>query len=176
MSDLPPPPAVLCKPYLIDFESLEDRIRAFGGSREVVHDLSPESLPAYERLAQQQFLECLDAMSWGAQGEAHAAARALFDRLFWSWRSEELRIIEVDREPFGLDSAWSPPTVKLFAELWRQLAPVLDGLRPAFERALGEGELVGRFDDFRSYAHAWGDILERGSADGLGLIVVQFES
>jgi hypothetical protein len=176
MSDLPPPPAILCKPFLVDFSTLEDRIRAFGGVREAVADLTPEPLPGYERLAQQQFLECLDAMSWGQQGEAQAAARAMFDRLFWSWRSEELRIVEINFVPFALDTAWSPPTVKLFAELWTQLAPVLDGLRPAFDRALGDGEIVGRFEDFRKYAHAWGDILERGAGDELGLIVVQYES
>lgn len=176
MSDLPPPPAVLCKPFLLDFSTLDDRIRAYGDIHDAVSDLQAEPLPAYERLAQQQFLECLDAMSWGQQTDAHAAARAMFDRLFWSWRTEELRIVEIDRIPFALDSAWSPNTVRLFAELWQQLSPALDGLRQAFDRAAGEGELVGRFDDFRKYAHAWGDILVRGAADDRGLIVVQYES
>lgn len=174
MSDLSPP-AILCRPFLVDFATLEDRIRAFGGIREAVGDLTPEPLPTDQRIAQQQFLECLDAMSWGEQGEAHAAARAMFDRLFWSWRSEDLRIVELDRAPFALDSAWSPPTVKLFAELWTPLGPALDSLRQAFDRAASEGELVGRFDDFRRYARAWGHILERGAAEGLGLIVVQYD-
>ena len=180
MSDLPPnlpsTPSVLCKPFLIDFPTLDDRIRAFGDVREAISDLTPEPLPAYERLAQQQFLECLDAMSWGQQTDAHAAARAMFDRLFWSWRSEDLRIVEIDRIPFALDSAWSPNTAKLFAELWSQLSPVLDRLREAFDRAASEGELVGRFEDFRKYAHAWGDILVRAAEDELGLIVVQYEA
>lgn len=176
-SDLPPPPAVLCKPFLIEFESLEDRIRAFGGDmRDAVDDLSPEPLPNYERLAQQQFLECLDAMSWRHHSEAHAAARALFDRLFWSWRSEDLQIVQIDRVPFGLDSAWSPATVKLFADLWTELSPVFAKLREPFETAAGNGELVGKFEDFVAYARAWGNVLSCGADADRGLIIVQFES
>ena len=174
MSDLPP--AVLCKPFLVQYSTLDDRIRAFGDVRAAVADLAPEPLPTYERIAQQQFLECLDAMSWAKRGEAHTAARSLFDRLFWSWRSDDLRIVELESVPFALDTAWSPPTVNLFGELWRPLAPALDGLRAAFERAAGEGELVGRFDDFNQYARAWGEIVTRGARDELGLIVVRFES
>ena len=50
-------------------------------------------------------------------------------------------------------------------------------LRPAFDRAAGEGELVGRFEDFANYARAWGDVLRHGANDEmLGLIVVRFDS
>lgn len=175
--ELPAVPSVLCKPFLVEFDSLEDRLRAFGGEvREAMSKFTPEPLPTYERLAQQQFLECLDAMSWRHHSEAHAAARALFDRLFWSWRSDELRIVEIEHVPFGLDCAWSPQTVKLFGDLWGELAPVFPKLRRPFEEAAGNGELVGRFEDFLDYAKAWGETIARGAQEGRGLIVVQFES
>jgi hypothetical protein len=176
-SELPAAPAILCKPFLVEFETLEDRLRAFGGDvRDAVDDLTPEPLPDYQRLAQQQFLECLDAMSWRHRSEAHVAARAMFDRLFWSWRGEDFQIVELDRVPFALDSAWSPPTVKLFGDLWRQLAPAFDDLREPFEVAASNGELVGRFEDFVGYARAWGEILARGADEAQGLLVVQFDS
>ena len=172
-----PPPAVLCKPFLVDFDSLEDRFRAFGGDvRDSVSDLPAEPLPSYERVAQQQFLECLDAMSWRHHSDAHAAARALFDRLFWSWRGEDFQIVEIERVPFGLDSAWSPPTVKLFSELWTQLEPVFPDLREPFHVAASNGELVGKFEDFVKYARAWGTVLTRGADEEQGMIVVQFEA
>lgn len=171
-----PIPSVLCRPYLIDFRLLDERLSAFGDVRLAVEDLSPEPLPTYERIAQQQFLECLDAISWRNHSDAHQAARAMFDRLFWSWRSEDLRIVQWPTTPFALDLAWDEQTVQLFSQLWEQLAPVLDELREPFDHALSEGELTGRFDDFRRYAHAWGGILERGADEEQGLIVVQFES
>jgi hypothetical protein len=173
-------PTVLCKPYLIEYATLDDRLRASMDAPDAVANLAAERLPTYERLAQQQFLECLDAMQWGAKrSESQAAARALFDRLFWSWRDESLRIVELDwpSPPFGLDLAWSPGTLAMFAELWDALAPMWPTLRPAFDRALSEGELVGRFEDFAAYARAWGDILRHGASDGsLGLVVVRFDS
>ena len=156
-NDLPPVPSVLCKPFLVEFDTLEDRLRAFGGEvREAVDDLVAESLPSYERLAQQQFLECLDAMSWRHHSDAHAAARAMFDRLFWSWRGEDFQIVEIERVPFGLDSAWSPNTVTLFADLWQQLSPVLEKLRGPFQEAAENGDVVGRFEDFLNYARGVG--------------------
>ena len=177
MSDELPIPTVLCKPYLVDFASLDDRLRASIDAPAAVADLVAERLPNYERQSQQQFLECLDAMQWGAaRGESHAAARAMFDRLFWSWRDEQLRIVDVDAMPYGLDLAWSPGTLAMFAELWGALAPMWKELRPAFDRALSEGELVGRFEDFATYARAWGDVLRHGASDGsLALIIVRFD-
>lgn len=172
-------PTVLCKPYLVDYASLDDRLRAFLDVPAAVERLVTERLPTYERQAQQHFLECLDAMRWGNdRGESHAAARALFDRLFWSWRDESLRIVELDwpSPPYGLDLAWSPGTLAMFAELWAALAPMWKTLRPAFDQALAEGELVGRFEDFSNYARAWGDVLRHGASDdSLGLIVVRFD-
>jgi hypothetical protein len=176
MSSDAPIPVVLCRPYLVDLSAFAEKLSAFGDVREAVADLSPEPIPTYERMAQQQFLECLDAISWRNHSDAHQAARALFDRLFWSWRSEDLRIVQLPTTPFALDLAWDEKTVHLFAELWQQLSPVLDDLREPFDHARSEGELAGRFEDFVSYAHAWGGILERGADEEQGLIVVQFES
>lgn len=172
-------PTVLCKPYLVEYATLDDRLRASIDATAAVEGLVAEKLPTYERQAQQQFLECLDAMQWGAKrSESHAAARALFDRLFWSWRDESLRIVDLDwpSPPYGLDLAWSPATTAMFAELWAALAPMWKDLRPAFDHARGEGELVGRFEDFAAYARAWGDMLRVAADDrSLGLIVVRFD-
>lgn len=172
------PPAIRCRPYVVEFDRLPDLLRGYGNDvRAAVEDLTPEPLPSDERLAQQQFLECLDAMGWHGRDEAHGAARALFDRLFWSWRSEDLRIVEIDGPPpFALDSAWSPETVTLFAQLWQALEPELKKIRPAFDRAASEGELVGRFEDFVAYAKAWGAAITRAHDVDAGLIVVQFEA
>ena len=171
------PPAIRCRPYIVEFDTLPDRLHAYGNDvRAAVEDLVPEPLPTDERQAQQHFLECLDAMSWQGHDEAQAAAKTLFDRLFWSWRSEELRIVELDGSPpFGLDSAWSPSTVALFTQLWAALEPELKKIRPAFDRAASEGELVGRFEDFVAYAKAWGNAIRRANEIEAGLIVVSVE-
>ena len=170
-------PSVRCRSYIItEFDRLPDRLRAYGNDvRAAVEDLSPEPLPSDDRWAQQQFIECLDAMSWHGRDDAHAAARALFDRLFWSWRSEEMRIVDLENVPYALDSAWGPQTVGLFAQLWAALEPELPEVRPAFDRAASAGEIVGKFEAFIAYARAWGNAIRRAAEVDAGLIVVQFE-
>ena len=164
--------SVTCSVSLVDWPEFVRVAGAAKDSSALAQRFPPEPISDDISGRQLDFLERLDAFATAWDSSAREAFTALFNTLFWSWRSYEHRLIDLDvpieRLSDGLESAWSPATVKRFAGLWRQVS--LEECRDIYRPAEGEYVAFTTFEEFKEYAEEWGGIIERGAARGLGLV------
>ena len=119
---------------------------------------------------EREFLERLDELQLRCASPSTAPCASVFNALFWTERSTEYRIMDVDcgKDPFRPESIWGPASLRHFATLWSRVR--LEEFREAFQPALGEHVAFSDFEEFQEYAQDWGSIIFRGSSRGCGLI------
>lgn len=128
----------------------------------------PEPLLDDIKPRQAEFLERLDSLK--GKVPSTAPFSQVFNSLFWTERSAEYRIADLD---FGNgahvpESVWSPATVSHFAELWSSVR--LEEFHDVFKPAEGAHVAFTSFKEFREYAADWGGIICRGAERGLGIV------
>ena len=158
--------------FVVDWKDFAGRIDKGDDPFDVIEGREQEPLSLETLEAQDDFLSCLDRLRDRMAPDDWNAASELFDHLFWSWRGPDKQILECGEPDAGIDVAWSPGTVKRFAETWRRVN--LAALRSAFEAAKPPPERFSSAEEFISSARECGECLDRAAREDKGLVVYVF--
>lgn len=122
------------------------------------------------------FMHKLDVLSRNWRSPAAIRVFRLFDSLFCGVLSADSRILDVNVPkgaiPKWIGAAWSPATVRRFAELWRGVT--LEPARRYYKESPVDDCWCATFDEFKSWAEEYGNMVLKGADQGLGLVTSAF--
>jgi hypothetical protein len=163
--------SVNCSAFLVEWSRFTTRLAETGDADEAIGGVPRELLHSDSVLAQFDFLDCFDASRRTWAGPSRVAFQEFFDHLFWSWRGERFQIVDLEEpDVFGIDSAWNPATVQRLASVTRDID------FEAFRNTFRPGKLAAYWtaDEFAEYGRSWLDLVQRGAADGRGLVILVY--
>ena len=163
--------------HLVDWPAFQAGVR-HGEASEVLEELGVE--PAWHGLhsASMDFLDAFDAFRGAWKADERYYFQDVFDALFWTWRGEHNRVLELvegddpKSDIFGVETAMTPDTAADLAATAARFD--LEACRPLYGRLVSSSRRFESFDEWKSFGQQWLDVLHCAAKEHKGLVVITF--
>lgn len=163
--------------YLVDWDAFQEEVFHSDAS-EVLDGLEPVQLADENKRAPLAFMEAFDAFKRAWKSDEKFYFKEVFDTLFWDWRGDAYRIMELresgeeDCDLDCIETALKPETVRALLQTAKRLD--LQACRHLYEEFVDDSNRFGSFDRWREYGEEWLGLLRRADVENRGLIVAGF--